>query len=170
MPEQSKNVWSPWRMEYIEGLGGEGGGCFLCEYRDDPASDSANHVVWRSDRCLVLLNRFPYTGGHLLVAPTQHVAQPENLDEATLSELTLRMRDAKRVLEHALGADGFNFGLNLGRCAGAGLPEHMHWHVVPRWGGDTNYMAVTGDVRVIPVALQTVYEKFLASARELGLA
>jgi len=82
----------------------------------------------------------------------------------------MRMRDAKRVLDRALGAEGFNFGLNLGRCAGAGLPEHMHWHIVPRWSGDTNYMAVSGDVRVIPIALQAVYEKFLTAAGELGLA
>jgi ATP adenylyltransferase len=168
VPEQSKNVWSPWRMQYIEGLGDDDG-CFLCQYRDDPASDADNHVVWRTDRSLVVLNRFPYTGGHLLVAPAQHVPAPEDLDESTLCELTMRMRDAKRVLERALGAEGFNFGLNLGRCAGAGLPDHMHWHIVPRWSGDTNYMAVSGEVRVIPIALQSVYDKFLAVAHELGL-
>jgi ATP adenylyltransferase len=126
-------------------------------------------VVWRSGRTLALLNRFPYTTGHLLLAPTAHCGELEELPDDVLVELTLRIRDAKRVLQKALGAEGFNIGMNLGRCAGAGLPDHVHWHIVPRWGGDTNFMAVTGQVRVIPEALQAVYEKFQAAAAEVGL-
>lgn len=172
MGETNDNVWAPWRMEYIAGLDDErrDGGCFLCQYRDTPEDDQRNHVLWRSERTLTLLNRFPYTTGHLLLAPTAHCAEPEELSDEVLVELTLRIRDAKRVLQEALSAEGFNIGMNLGRCAGAGLPNHIHWHIVPRWGGDTNFMAVTGQVRVIPETLQAVYEKFQAAAAEAGLS
>lgn len=170
MAERNKNVWAPWRMPYIDQLGGEDqAGCFLCRYRDEPAADASNHVLWRTPQTLVLLNRFPYTGGHLLIAPTAHVPQPEDLPESTLCELALRLRDAKRVLAEAFAAEGFNLGMNLGRCAGAGLPDHMHWHIVPRWTGDTNFMAVSGDVRVIPLALEEIYDRLRAAAGRLGL-
>ena len=108
-------------------------------------------------------------GCSLLLAPTAHCGELEELPDDVLVELTLRIRDAKRVLQKALGPEGFNIGMNLGRCAGAGLPDHVHWHIVPRWGGDTNFMAVTGQVRVIPEALQAVYEKFQTAAAEVGL-
>jgi len=169
MAEFHNNVWAPWRMEYIHGLEEGVGGCFLCHYRDNPDDDSRNHVLWRTDRSLVMLNRFPYTNGHLLIAPTTHVGEPENLPDDVLCEMTLRIRDAKRVLAAALHTHGFNIGMNLGRCAGAGLPEHLHWHIVPRWNGDTNFMPVLGDVRVIPQTLQTVHETFLKTATQLGL-
>ncbi|MFN0135890.1 MAG: HIT family protein, partial [Phycisphaerae bacterium] len=136
MPEQNQNLWAPWRMQYIEQLGGnQPGGCFLCRYAAAPSDDHANHVLWRSEHTLTLLNRFPYTTGHLLIAPTAHVAAFETLPEAVLLELALRVRDAKRVLDHALQPQGYNIGVNLGRCAGAGLPDHVHWHIVPRWNG-----------------------------------
>ena len=171
MGETSENVWAPWRMEYIAGLEEQRdkGGCFLCRYRDTPEDDGRNHVLWRSERTLTVLNRFPYTNGHLLLAPTAHCSQPEELSDQVLVELTLRIRDAKRVLQRALSAQGFNIGMNLGRCAGAGLPDHVHWHIVPRWDGDTNFMAVTGQVRVIPETLQAVAERFRAAAAEAGL-
>lgn len=171
MSETNQNVWAPWRMEYIAGLENERdrGDCFLCRYRDTTGDDEQNHVLWRSERTLTLLNRFPYTTGHLLLAPTAHCGQPEELADETLLELTLRIRDAKCVLQLALGAQGFNIGMNLGRCAGAGLPDHIHWHIVPRWDGDTNFMAVTGQVRVIPETLQAVKEKFRAAAAHAGL-
>jgi ATP adenylyltransferase len=171
MGETNDNVWAPWRMEYIAGLEDERecGNCFLCRYRDTPENDDQNHVLWRSERTLTLLNRFPYTTGHLLLAPTAHCGQPEELSDDVLLELTLRIRDAKRVLQRALRPQGFNIGMNLGRCAGAGLPDHIHWHVVPRWDGDTNFMAVTSNVRVIPEALREVREKFQAAAAEMEL-
>jgi ATP adenylyltransferase len=158
-------------MEYITQLENQqdSANCFLCRYRDRPQDDRQNHVLWRSERTLTVLNRFPYTSGHLLVAPTLHCGQPEVLPEDVLVELALRTRDAKRVLERAVNAQGFNIGMNLGKCAGAGLPDHVHWHVVPRWEGDTNFMAVTGPTRVIPQALQVVDEKFRTLAADLGL-
>ena len=163
MPEQNQNLWAPWRRQYIEQLAGdEPGGCFLCRYRDNPADDHANHVLWRSEHSLVLLNLFPYTTGHLLVAPTAHVPSIEALSDAALQELTLRVRDAKVVLDRILQPQGFNIGINLGRCAGAGLPDHAHWHIVPRWNGDTNFMATVGDVRMMPMSLEDVRDRFKA--------
>jgi ATP adenylyltransferase len=171
MTEYNKNVWAPWRMEYIAGLEDPHGDqvCFLCDYCEKPQNDRKNHVLWRTPNTLTVLNRFPYTNGHLLVAPTMHCSQPEDLPEEVLVELMLRVRDAKHVMQQVVHAEGFNIGMNIGRCAGAGLPEHVHWHVVPRWGGDTNFMAVTGEVRVISQALEAVDEKFRALSADLGL-
>lgn len=170
MAEFSRNLWAPWRMQYIEALSEpREEGCFLCQYHERPQNDESNHVLWRNDKTLVVLNRFPYSSGHLLVSPTAHVARLEDLPDDTLLELILRIRDAKRVVESALKAQGFNIGMNLGHCAGAGLPEHLHWHVVPRWGGDTNFMPVLDDIKVVPEALDRVYEKLRATATQMGL-
>lgn len=171
MSDFQKNLWAPWRMEYIAGLGpGGDDGCFLCQVIGTPQEDEQNNVLWRSARTLVLLNLFPYSSGHVLVTPTAHLAEPEDLSDEVLLELMQRTRDAKRVLQAALAAQGFNIGLNLGRCAGAGLPGHLHLHVVPRWSGDINFMAVLGDVKVMPQSLVEVRHLFLAKAAELGLA
>jgi ATP adenylyltransferase len=170
MAEFNRNVWAPWRMEYIESLASaDPAGCFLCRQFRTPEDDAKNHVLFRSDRTLVVLNRFPYNSGHLLVAPAAHESQIEALPEDVLLELILRLRDAKRILEVALKAQGFNIGLNLGQCAGAGLRDHLHWHIVPRWEGDTNFMPVVGDVKVIPEALDRTFEKLRAASRQLGL-
>jgi ATP adenylyltransferase len=170
MSDFPKNLWAPWRMEYIAGLGpGGAAGCFLCRVIENPQEDEQNNVLWRGRHTLTLLNLFPYSSGHVLVAPLAHAAEPEDLPDDDLCELMQRTRDAKRVLRAALDAQGFNIGMNLGRCAGAGLPDHLHMHVVPRWNGDVNFMAVLGDVKVIPQALVAVRQLFLAKARELGL-
>lgn len=168
-PEWSTNIWAPWRIEYIQSLGGEGNGCFLCDIRDNPACDEKNLILWRGRRSLAVLNRFPYTGGHSLVAPMQHVADLSDLDDATVLEMMAMVRDLPKAIIGAIGAQGFNVGINIGRCAGAGLPGHLHIHVVPRWSGDTNFMAVFGDVRVIPDALERLREKILAAAAKLHL-
>lgn len=170
MAEFQDNLWAPWRMEYIAGLtDAEPTGCFLCRYCAAPAEDREHHVLWRTERTLVLLNRYPYTSGHLLVAPAAHVPVLDQLPEATLAELTLKLRDAARVLTEALRPQGLNIGMNLGRCAGAGLPDHLHWHIVPRWSGDTNFMPVIGDVRVIPESIAQTAEKLRAAAATLAL-
>lgn len=170
MSEQSRNLWAPWRMKYIEALGDQRGeGCFLCRYREAPQEDAANHVLHRGKAALVVLNSFPYTSGHLLVAPAAHAAQLEALPDDLHVELALLLRDAKRVLDHAYHPQGFNIGMNLGPCAGAGLPDHLHWHIVPRWGGDTNFMAVIDNIRVIPEALEDSYRRLSTAAAELGV-
>ncbi len=156
-------------MEYINGLADEAGqGCFLCRVCASPGDDERNYVLWRDAHTFAVLNRFPYSSGHVLIAPTAHLGEPEDLPDAVLLALMQRTRDVKRVLQAALKAQGFNIGINLGRCAGAGLPDHLHVHVVPRWNGDTNFMAVLGDVKVIPESLAKVRELLLLKARELG--
>lgn len=171
MAEVNGNLWAPWRMEYIHSLepGADDEECFLCRYWKDPSEDRQNRVVWRSQRTFVVMNRFPYTNGHMLISPADHVPDLGGLDDASLLEMTCAIRDAIRLLAETVSAQGFNAGINLGRCAGAGLPDHVHAHVVPRWSGDTNYMAVVGDVRVIPQSLDDLHERLTVSAARLGL-
>jgi len=164
------NLWAPWRMEYIDGLGApEADGCFLCRHAENPNRDPENHVLLRGERVFAMLNRFPYTGGHMLVAPYEHAGRMAALDDAALLETMHMLRDVQALLRHAIHAEGFNVGLNAGHCAGAGLPDHLHWHVVPRWSGDTNFMAVLDGVRVIPESLTSLRTKLLAAGKELGL-
>lgn len=173
MAEINENLWAPWRMPYIHSLHdartGVGEGCFLCRYVAAPDQDAAHHVLWRRNRTLTVFNAFPYSAGHLLVAPQQHLADLEDLDPAIMAEMMLQARDAKRLLAKLLSAQGFNIGLNLGRCAGAGLPGHLHLHVVPRWEGDSNFMSVLSDVRVISQSLESLYEHMRQATAALGL-
>jgi ATP adenylyltransferase len=164
-----RNLWAPWRIQYIREISAEDTGCFLCRYAPRPECDDEQLVLWRGERVFAVLNRFPYSGGHLLVAPYEHVGEMEGLDEPTLLELMTMSRDAARLLREALNADGLNVGMNLGRCAGAGLPGHVHVHVVPRWGGDTNFMSVIDDVRVIPESLAAVLGHLRETSRSLDL-
>ncbi len=171
MDEFRENLWAPWRMEYIHRLVNESdGGCFLCHYRDTPGSDTDHHVVARTPAAMIVLNRFPYTNGHLLVAPLVHKAELDDLDDGEMKAVWWLVRDAKSMLAEAVGAHGFNIGANFGRCAGAGLPGHLHIHVVPRWNGDTNFMPVLGDVRVVPESLDAVAARLRAIAQRRGLA
>ncbi len=177
---EHKQLWAPWRMSYIEQLvedaspaPSESGtpACFLCEAIAAPCGgdDAAQRLVLHADEHgLLLLNRYPYTNGHLLVAPRQHVPDLGDLTPAAragLMELTVL---GQRVLRAAMNPQGLNIGVNLGRCAGAGLPGHVHLHIVPRWNGDTNFMQIVGQVRVIPQALEASYQ-LLRKAME-GLA
>jgi len=162
-------IWAPWRMVYLEALAGEKCACFFCKYRDEPENDPQNLVVWRGKKAYLVLNRFPYTGGHCMVAPYDHIGQLDKLSDETLSEMMLMLRDAQSVISHAVHPHGFNVGMNLGRCAGAGVPDHVHAHIVPRWEGDTNFMPVLGQTHVIPEFLSKTRARFVASAKELGL-
>ncbi|NLF33275.1 MAG: HIT domain-containing protein [Planctomycetes bacterium] len=167
--ERWVNLWAPWRMEYIDALDSGNDDCFLCRYRDTPADDERSLVVYRRERTMVVMNRFPYTGGHLLVAPMAHVGAMRDLSDAELTELMTTLRDCQDLLGRAVKAEGYNVGFNIGHCAGAGLPGHIHMHVVPRWQGDTNFMTVLGDVRVIPQALEALYRRLRETAAEMGL-
>ena len=167
----NRNIWAPWRMEYIESLSKEGDddGCFLCRDRDQSDCDQENLVLWRGRHCFAVLNRYPYAGGHSMVAPMRHVADLSELPDEALLEM-MRMANAlQKAMTRALGAHGFNVGINIGRCAGAGLPGHVHLHVVPRWRGDTNFMPVLGDVHVIPTSLAEIYQQIRTAAAELHL-
>lgn len=168
--ERKVNLWAPWRMEYIETLSAEDQGCFLCRCRDaEEAHDAENLVVWRGRECFVVLNRYPYAGGHAMIAPLAHAAALDELPASALTEMMTLLRDTRLVLERVVQAQGFNVGMNIGRCAGAGLPGHLHMHIVPRWAGDTNFMAVFGDVRVIPKTLQALWKEMRAAGAEMGL-
>lgn len=170
MGEFNNNLWAPWRLEYVKSLGGaDDVGCFLCAYAGKPTDDAANLVIWRSERVLTLFNRFPYANGHLLVAPVNHSADLEDLDDATLDELIRVVRDAQRLLRVVTSCHGLNVGMNFGRCAGAGLPGHLHVHIVPRWEGDTNFMPVMSDTRVIPQSFETLRTKMMEETGPLGL-
>lgn len=171
MSEHSKNLWAPWRMEYIRSMQSpaEGSACFLCHYWQHPQQDDEHHVLWRTERSLVLFNRFPYSNGHLLIAVGAHKAQLADLDEVEQLELMQLTADAQTVLQQAVHAHGFNVGLNIGRCAGAGLPDHLHLHIVPRWNGDTNFMAIISDVRVILQSIDTLHGQLRELSRAAGL-
>lgn len=157
-------------MAYIRSLSEKDqGGCFLCRYTADPNQDAANHIIWRGASCLTTFNTFPYSSGHLLVAPQAHLGDIDDLDDATLHELMTQVKNAKRLLKEATKAQGFNIGMNFGRCAGAGLPGHLHVHVVPRWEGDSNFMSVVGDVRVVSQSIDDLYAEMKRIAPGLGL-
>ncbi len=155
-------LWAPWRLAYVQSTDPADTpkhDCFLCHYRDCEATDDAkNLVVLRGEHCLVVLNRFPYNNGHLLIAPREHKADLRDLNDAELLESNHLLQKMVSVIEQSMSPDGFNVGLNLGRVAGAGLPGHIHWHIVPRWNGDTNFMPVLGDTKVIPQSLEALYE------------
>jgi ATP adenylyltransferase len=163
-------IWAPWRLAYIQTAdkpqadaqsadllpGGEPT-CFICQATVTKDARSRG-VVYRGQRVIALLNRYPYNNGHLLVAPLAHLARLDQLDNETQLELTLTVTRMVSALERTLRADGFNVGVNLGRVAGAGLPGHLHWHIVPRWNGDTNFMATVAGVNVIPQSLDALWE------------
>lgn len=158
-----ETLWAPWRLTYIanavdkDAAGQPKDDCFLCRYRDD-TRDAENYVVDRSEHSLIVLNRFPYNNGHLLVAPREHKASLDALSEAVLLDLQVQVRRMVKLLSLVMEPDGFNVGLNLGRVAGAGLPGHLHWHIVPRWNGDVNFMPVISDTKVIPQSLDALYQ------------
>jgi len=158
-----KQLWAPWRMPYIDGLK-EPGECFLCAAAA-PGDDAERLVVFRGQHCLAILNRYPYTNGHTLVAPIAHKADPAELTAEEMRELMQLSARVVTALQQIMSPHGFNLGINLGRAAGAGLPGHLHQHVVPRWEGDTNFMPVVGEVRVIPESLDAVYARLATALR-----
>jgi ATP adenylyltransferase len=155
-----ERLWAPWRMEYIEGQKSDE--CIFCA-AVDAEDDAERYVLSRGERCFVMLNAYPYTSGHLMVAPYDHVPSLEELSQETLFELITLTRRSLGVIREAYGPEGFNIGVNQGEVAGAGVAEHVHLHVVPRWGGDTNFMSVIGDVRVLPQSLEDSYSMLAAS-------
>lgn len=148
------NLWAPWRLEYVRGDKPEG--CVLCAKQD--ADDRAAHVLARGEHAFVVLNLYPYNNGHLMVVPNRHVADLEQLTPAESAETQRMLTRGIRAARAALGPGGFNVGLNLGEAAGAGIAAHLHWHLVPRWQGDTNFMPVLADVRVMPQHLDTTWK------------
>jgi ATP adenylyltransferase len=154
-------LWSPWRYQYIS-KGGGADGCIFCD-KAAAGKDRENLIVLRAEYNFVMLNLFPYTSGHLMIAPYAHVATLEGAEDLTLAEMMLLAKRAEARLRNVYRAPGFNIGMNIGECAGAGVAGHIHMHVVPRWAGDANFMSTIGETRVLPEDLQTTYEKLLAA-------
>ncbi len=154
-----KPLWAPGRMESI--LSDRKGGDCICYSGEDRRDDARRLILYVGDRTMVMMNRYPYINGHLLVAPVRHVPDLDALSAAEMTDLMAMVRASVRVLKSALSPEGFNVGLNLGRVAGAGVEEHLHFHIVPRWSGDTNYMTVFGEVRVIPEHIRETYRRLL---------
>lgn len=151
-------LFTPWRYAYIAGQRESVAGCFLCEAAATP-DDPQRLVVHVAAHHLVVLNRHPYSNGHLMVAPREHVSSPTDAGSATQQEAWPVLLLCQRVLEAAYGPDGMNLGMNLGRVAGAGLPDHYHLHIVPRWQGDTNFMTAIADTRLVPEDLLQTRER-----------
>jgi ATP adenylyltransferase len=145
-------LWAPWRIEYITGP--KDGECIFCAAASNAERDPAHAPIDRGDRCLTILNAFPYAPGHVMVAPIRHVAALEDLFQEEMADMMRLARRAILALRKAMSPEGFNVGLNLGKVAGAGIEDHLHLHVVPRWGGDTNFMPLLADTHVIPQALE----------------
>ncbi|HLZ64539.1 MAG TPA: HIT domain-containing protein [Ktedonosporobacter sp.] len=161
-----ENLWAPWRMEFIEPKTPVAPGCIFCT---QPAAqrDVEYHILHRGERCFMMLNKYPYNNGHLMIAPFQHIGTLEGLDAATLAELMAQAQLALKAIRLAMGPDGFNMGINEGKVAGAGFAEHIHYHIVPRWAGDTNFMPIVADIKVMPEHLDTVYKRLLAALEQV---
>ncbi len=153
-----KQLWAPWRMDYIAPQAERTKEDIFCT---KPAAhrDAEEYILYRGEYCFMMLNLYPYNNGHLMIAPYKHVSSIEDLDAATLAELMAQAQLALRALRFAMKPDGFNMGINEGKVAGAGFAEHVHLHVVPRWNGDTNFMPVLADVKVMPQHLDSVYQE-----------
>jgi ATP adenylyltransferase len=163
-------LWAPWRLAYVAKPrpSNAPGTCFICEgIAADPGLDRNNLIVQRTPFAVVVLNRFPYNNGHLLIAPLAHKGRLDELESEELLQTMETLREMVGLIEQRMRPDGFNIGLNLGAAAGAGLPGHLHWHIVPRWNGDTNFMPVFADVKVIAQSLDALYD-LLTEARGGG--
>jgi ATP adenylyltransferase len=151
----NRPLWAPWRIDYIRSE--KSGNCFLCAIIEED-HDRDNLLLYRGETCMVLLNRYPYSSGHLMVAPYRHIAMLNNLTNEEALEIHQLTTHAISVLRETIDPEGFNVGINLGLPAGAGLKDHLHQHIVPRWTGDTNFMPVLGGPRIIPEALTATYD------------
>lgn len=150
-------LWTPWRMAYIKSEKKPVEGCVFCNKVRHSEKDDTEHVITRANYSLLTLNRFPYTNGHLMVVPYEHITSQEDMNTDALTELMVMINRAMRVLREYANPPAFNLGANIGSAAGAGIAEHYHFHIVPRWGGDANFMTTVGNTRVIPDTLDNTY-------------
>lgn len=176
----SENLWAPWRMVYLREMARreaqirEAGGlptgdeylCFLTEYWDQPEKDHQHHVVYRNEHGMVLLNRYPYSNGHLLAALGEPRPTLLDYEPAQRAEFWKLVEFAMELVQRTVSPQGINMGLNLGRAAGAGIPEHVHAHILPRWSGDTNFITTVGGVRVIPESLELMAQQYRAAVED----
>jgi ATP adenylyltransferase len=161
-----KRIWAPWRMDYIKG-DVEEIDCLFCN-RLAQHDGVENLILHRGKHAFVILNRYPYTNGHMMVVPNTHTPSTENLKEETLLELIQLTNQALAVLREVYDAQAFNIGINIGEASGAGIADHVHMHIVPRWAGDTNFMSTTAETRVLPEALEETFERLRSSWHKLN--
>ena len=161
-----ENLWAPWRMAFIEPKTPPKPDCIFCTQPADDR-DEEHHILYRGKSCFMMLNLYPYNNGHLMIAPFEHANSIELLDAATLTELMEQAKLALHALRITMNPDGFNMGINQGQVAGAGFAGHVHYHVVPRWHGDTNFMPVLADTKVMPEHLDAVYHKLLLAINNI---
>ena len=152
------HLWTPWRSTYMQ-AGNEKHRCIFCEAAAAGSADEKTLVAYRGALCFIILNRFPYTSGHLMIAPYEHVSRLAQASISTTEEMMHLARLAEQVLEGVYKPDGLNIGMNLGEAAGAGIEQHIHLHVLPRWKGDANFMSTVGQTRIIPESLEDTYAK-----------
>ncbi len=150
-------LWAPWRAEYVRNTDGDG--CVFCRISESPQSDRENYVLYRNDQLFVVLNRYPYINGHLMVVPHSHAAGLRKLSPAELEALMEAERQCERVLLEGMQCQGINGGWNMGRCAGAGVEHHLHVHMLPRWSGDVNFMSAVAGTRVLSESLEDCYKR-----------
>jgi ATP adenylyltransferase len=164
-----KNLWSPWRSKYIESFKDEqsGGECIFCQAVEKDISDFNNLVVHKSINTFVMMNLYPYNNGHLMIVPKRHVGALEQITIEESHELMEQILLAEKVLNEIYKPQGFNIGANLGRAGGAGIEDHIHFHIVPRWSGDTNFMPVIGEVKVISQDLAESKKRLLAGYKDI---
>lgn len=156
-------LWSPWRYEYIKSgsneQSGQPGACVFCSLQQNPADDEKNLIVHRAAHNFIVLNLYPYVSGHLLIVPYAHLGELDTAPKETTDELMDLTKRCQTILRDAYRPDGFNLGMNLGRSAGAGVADHIHLHILPRWTGDANFMSTIGETRVIPEDLKETYRR-----------
>lgn len=158
-----QRLWSPWRSKYIaSGVDAQVEGCVFCRIAADPDSDASNFVLHRGQHAFVLLNLYPYITGHLMIVPYLHTSEFDAVPKEITDEMMDLAKRSQTALRKVYSPSGFNLGMNLGSAAGAGIADHIHIHVLPRWGGDTNFMTTVGESRVIPEALDVTYSKIIA--------
>ncbi|WP_456370666.1 HIT family protein [Geoglobus sp.] len=151
-----KRIFAPWRIRYITSPKHDG--CIFCDFPRENR-DEERLIVHRGETCFVIMNNYPYNPGHVMISPYRHVGEIEKLEERELLEMMVLAQKTVEVIKRVMSPDGFNLGINLGKVAGAGIEDHIHLHIVPRWNGDTNFMPVIADVRVIPEAVEETYKK-----------
>jgi len=161
-----QHLWAPWRMEYILSEFEKPQGCIFCGFPAEN-NDPKNLIAYRSDKCFVILNRFPYNNGHVMVVPYQHTGEYLNLDDTVVLDIQHTIQKTIRALREVMNPHALNIGMNLGRTAGAGIDEHLHYHIVPRWDGDTNFMPILTDTKVVSESLEKTWAKLHETFKRL---
>lgn len=164
--EKRENLWAPWRIDYIKGDGPKEKGCIFCN-RLKEERDRENLILARGKHSFIIMNRYPYNNGHLMVTPNRHVGDITKLTEDEVLEIFSLVTGSTDAISNAMNPDGYNIGMNLGKVAGAGVDDHLHVHIVPRWNGDTNFMPVLGDVKVISEHILSTYDTLKSNFKNI---